>query len=130
MYNDELNVYSCDKYFIESNLMFLEKIWNIEELIAEYNQFISDLEEFFNEQLEGDDLKIFKGKTFELTDAKGFLHFPFTILDGRLKFMETDAWRSTILTSLVLKKLRPIADDTRQERNRKDENEHEYASKL
>jgi hypothetical protein len=98
--------------------------------MIEYENFISDIENFFNSQLENDDLLRFKGKIFELSDAKGILTLPFMIQENKLKFMETDAWRSTILSALAVNKCQLLLNKIVRQERKEEENEQYNLSKL
>lgn len=131
MHNNELNTYLCDKFFSEDLFNnFDKKIFHIESLMIEYENFISDIENFFNSQLENDDLLRFKGKIFELSDAKGILTLPFMIQENKLKFMETDAWRSTILSALAVNKCQLLLNKIVRQERKEEENEQYNLSKL
>jgi hypothetical protein len=131
MHNNELNTYLCDKFFSEDSFNnFDKKIFHIESLMIEYENFISDIENFFNSQLENDDLLRFKGKIFELSDAKGILTLPFMIQENKLKFMETDAWRSTILSALAVNKCQLLLNKIVRQERKEEENEQYNLSKL
>jgi hypothetical protein len=103
---NEVNSYYCENFFSNVSNEFNNTINAITLVSNRYNKFISELEEFFNNQLEDGDLDNFKGSTFELSDVDGLINFPFFKKDGKLKFVETDAWRAVIITALAMKELK------------------------
>lgn len=103
---NEVNGYLTENLFSSMGLDFSEKMETIKEIFNKYDEFIKDIELFFNSQLEDNDLDKFKGDMFELSDADGKINFPFCIKDKKLKFIETDAWRVVIITSIAMKEIK------------------------
>lgn len=124
MHNEELNTYSCEKRFTDTHFKnFSQTILLTQDLILDYEEFKDQLELFFNDQLEDGEIKSFKGKIFELSDAASAISFPFSIVENKLKFMETDAWRSTILTALAINKCQQIFKTNARPIREEEENE-------
>jgi hypothetical protein len=71
----------------------------------QYDEFISDLEYFFNGQVKDNDIHLFKGEIFELSDVAEDFFLPFRIEDGKLKFVENESWRTLIMASLLLTRI-------------------------
>lgn len=121
--SNDVKIFSCDKKFSDSHLKdFINTLFYVEELLVEYEDFKDQLELFFNDQLTSDDLGKFDAPMFELSDASNSISFPFCIKENKLKFLETDAWRSTILSAIALSKLQLI----RQEIDKKVLNVQQY----
>lgn len=96
---NNINQYSCDKVMFTFN----EEIKNIKLVKDRYDAFISGMESFFNEQIDGpNDLKNFQGEVFELSDASENFFFPFRIQNNELQFVESGTWRNIIMTAIVL----------------------------
>jgi hypothetical protein len=114
--SDNINVYTCEKSIKDSGHQesFIDTILNIEKSFYEYEYFISEVETFFNDQLEDGDIEKFKGEVFELCDPGTGVQFPFCIKDNKLKFVETEAWRSIILSSLSINKTINMTDNLKR----------------
>jgi hypothetical protein len=96
---NNINQYSCDKVMFT----FSEEIKNIKLVKDRYDAFISGMESFFNEQLDGpNDLNNFQGDVFELSDSSEKFFFPFKIQNNELHFAENESWRNIIMTAIVL----------------------------
>ena len=120
-----VNAYTCDKSVDQlfDQDSFVNSIKEIEKTFYSYDYFIQDLETFFNDQLGTGDLENFKGDIFELSEPTTGVLFPFCIKDNKLKFVETEAWRSIILSSLSINKMINMADKLK--RKNEDSNERQ-----
>ena len=98
---EEINQYSCDEIFFSRR----EEILNLRSLKYQYDEFVSDLEYFFNGQVKDNDIHLFKGEIFELSDVAEDFFFPFRTEDGKLKFVENESWRTLIMASLLLTRI-------------------------
>ena len=126
--SENMNVYTCDQSIKEVLFQddFVETVKMIEKRFYSYDYFIQDLERFFNDQIEDGDLEKFKGEIFELCDSGIGVQFPFCVKDNKLKFVETDAWRSIILSSLALNKANDATNKLKR-KNTEFEETHEQS---
>jgi hypothetical protein len=110
--NRELTVFGCDNSFNSYNdTNFSETIESIVEVFKEYQEFIASLEDFFNSQLHGNDINLFKEDIFELSDINGDINFPFKKVNDSLQFIETDGWRAVIMAGIINRKTRRKKDE-------------------
>jgi hypothetical protein len=76
-----------------------EVIRNLKNLEFEYNAFVSEVEAFFNNQIDSKD-ELEEG-VIELSDKNEELFFPFEHKEGKLSFVDTKIWRLFILTAIL-----------------------------
>lgn len=103
MNEEELNQYSCDSFIQDEEIV--EVLKNISIVSSEYESFITKLENFFNSKIESEEeYNSLKGDIIELSDASERFFIPFKKENGRLKFVESEIWRTTIVMTLLLMK--------------------------
>jgi hypothetical protein len=76
-----------------------EVIRNLKNLEFEYNAFVSEVEAFFNNQIDSKD-ELEEG-VIELSDKNEELFFPFEHKEGKLSFVDNKIWRLFILTAIL-----------------------------
>jgi hypothetical protein len=76
-----------------------EVIRNLKNLEFEYNAFVSEVEAFFNNQIDSKD-ELEEG-VIELSDKNEELFFPFENKEGKLSFVDNKIWRLFILTAIL-----------------------------
>jgi len=76
-----------------------EVIRNLKKLEFEYNAFVSEVEAFFNNQIDSKD-ELEEG-VIELSDKNEELFFPFENKEGKLSFVDNKIWRLFILTAIL-----------------------------
>jgi hypothetical protein len=123
---NNINGYCCENYFYNYNSNFSNIISEIKIINNDYNNFILNLENFFNEQLEEKDLEFLKGDIFELSDANENLNFPFCVRDNKLKFVETEHIRSIILSAVLANRMKSLKELTKRPTNEYEENYEQY----
>lgn len=103
MSNNIIN-YQCDKYLDDfCSKDTVETLMSMLYLTKEYESFVEEIESFFNNNLEDGEIENFKGNIFELSDNLGLINFPFTIENKKLKIIESEAWKSLIISAIVQK---------------------------
>ena len=120
--NEEVKTYFCTDKFENFDLgfskHFSETINNIVEISDEYEAFVERLEGFFNSQLESKEaLDELDGEVFELSDSNEKVYFPFKKIDDHLKFVETDTWRTIIMSSIILKNIKKSYFEIKEQYN-------------
>lgn len=130
--DNAINVYTCDKNLTElkDKDSFVNTIKQIEKTFYSYEYFIQDLEKFYNDQLEDGDIEKFKGDIFELSEPSIGVQFPFCIKDNKLKFVETEAWRSIILSALSLNTMTNMIDKPKRKNEDSNERQQSISAQL
>lgn len=96
----EVNQYVCTN-LIQDELSS-EILKQISEIQNNYEIFINQIENFFNSNIESqNDFDLMKGDIVELSDASENFFIPFKKQNGKLKFMESETWRTIIITAIL-----------------------------
>lgn len=130
--DNNVNLYTCDMSLEDLKFRpnFVNTVKTIEAAFHSYENFVKELERFFNEQLEDGDLENFKGDVFELSDSGIGIQFPFCIKDNKLKFVETEAWRSIILSALSLNTMTNMIDKPKRKNEDSNERQQSISAQL
>jgi len=102
--SDELLTFVCKESFKDiQDEEFNTVIKKLSALMVKYEDFTEKLEMFFNNQADEEDMTNFpEGKVFELSAPDSRISFPFVKKDGKLMFLDQDAWRAMIMAAIVI----------------------------